>query len=149
LRAQDALQVDRLVRASGVFNNEEIAMARGLVEESLGAAEGGDYHFLLADGTAGLEGYTCYGPIPGNDRRYELYWIVTVTSAQRRGLARVLLSATESRVRAQGGMFLFAETSTRADYAPAHALYGAPGYARYCTVPDYHGDGLAFFGKRL
>jgi len=69
----------------------------------------------------------------------------------RRGLARALLEATEASVRARGGTHLFAETSTRADYAPAHALYRALGYTRHATVPDYHasGDGLAIFGKRL
>ncbi|HTT82696.1 MAG TPA: GNAT family N-acetyltransferase [Rhizomicrobium sp.] len=126
-------------------------MARGLAEEACRSPDGAGYYFLFADGRAGLEGYTCYGPIPGTDRRYELYWIVTAALAQRRGLARALLEATEAQVRARSGTYLFAETSTRADYAPAHALYAALGYARFCTVPDYHGegDGLAIFGKRL
>jgi GNAT superfamily N-acetyltransferase len=151
LRTRDAAHVEQLVRAAGVFNDEEIAMARELIEQSVGAPNGAGYRFLLADGPAGLEGYICYGPIPGTDGRYELYWIVTAAPVQRRGLARALLVASECRVRAEGGTHLFAETSTRIDYAPAHALYGALGYTRYCAVPDYHGDGdgLAIFGKRL
>lgn len=149
LRPQDSLLVERLVTEAGVFNTDEIAMARALVEEASRSPDSSGYYFLLADGCDGLDGYVCFGPIPGTDRRYELYWLVTATPARRHGLARALFQATEAAIRVQGGTHLFVETSTRADYAPAHALYAALGYLRFCTVPDYHGDGLAIFGKRL
>jgi ribosomal protein S18 acetylase RimI-like enzyme len=150
-RAEDVHLVERLAAEAQVFNAEEIAVARELVEQSLQSRDGAGYYFLFADSAAGLDGYVCFGPIPGTDRRYELYWIVTATTAQRRGLARALLEAAEADIRARGGVHLFAETSMRGDYAPAHALYEALGYTRFCTVPDYHGDGdgLAIFGKRL
>ena len=151
LNPRDPILVERLVTEAGVFNAEEITVARALVEESLRSPDGAGYYFLLADSPAGLEGYSCFGPIPGTDRRYELYWIVTALSVQRHGVARALLEVTEARIRERGGTHLFAETSTRADYAPAHALYASLGYKRFCTVPDYHGDndGLAIFGKRI
>lgn len=151
LRERDARLIERLVTDAGVFNADEIVMARTLAEEALRSREGAGYYFLFADGAAGLEGYVCFGPIPGTDRRYELYWIVTAVPARRRGLAHALVEAAEADVRARGGVHLFVETSTRSDYAPAHALYTALGYACFCTVPDYHGDGdgLAIFGKRL
>lgn len=151
LRPDDRVQVERLVSGAGVFNAEEIAVARELVEEALRAGNASGYHFLIADGSSGFDGYACFGPIPGTDRRYELYWIVTRPAAQRRGLARTLLEATQASVRSRGGTHLFAETSMRSDYAPAHALYSALGYTRFCIVPDYHGDGdgLGIFGKRL
>jgi GNAT superfamily N-acetyltransferase len=150
LRMQDPLEIEQLVAAAAVFNAEEIAIARDLAERAMESADS-SYHFLIADGPAGIEGYTCYGPIAATNRRYELYWIVTVASAQRRGLARSLLEATEKKVRALGGTHLFTETSTRPDYAPARAFYAVLGYELHCVVPDYHGDndGLAIFGKRL
>jgi len=150
LRAQDAREIEQLAADAAVFNAAEIAIARELVEQAMESADSG-YHFLIADGPAGIEGYTCYGPITATDRRYELYWIVTAAVAQRRGLARSLLEATEKKVCALGGTHLFTETSTRADYAPARSFYSAMGYQRHAVVPDYHGDddGLAIFGKRL
>ena len=150
LRVQDPLQIEKLAVAAAVFNADEIAIARYLVERAMESADSG-YYFLIADGPAGPAGYTCYGPIEATDRRYELYWIVTAAGAQRRGLARSLLEATEEKVRALGGTHLFTETSTRADYVPARAFYAAMGYACHAVVPDYHGDndGLAIFGKRL
>jgi ribosomal protein S18 acetylase RimI-like enzyme len=151
LREEDALAVERLVTLTGVFSAEEIVIARSLIEETRAGAPGADYRFLFADGETGLEGYTCYGPIPGTDRRYELYWIAVNPDGARRGLGRALLAATEAQVRALGGTHLFAETSTRADYAPARAFYTASGYTLHAEVPDFHADsdGLAIYGKRL
>ena len=96
-----------------------------------------------------LEGYVCFGPILGTERRYELYWIAA--GARHRGLGRKLLAACEDVIRARGGTHLFAETSTREIYAPAHAMYLSCGYAREATVSDYHADGdhMAIFGKKL
>ena len=82
LQAQDARQIEVLVSHAGVFNTAEIAMARALAEEALGAPDGAGYHFLMAGGEAHLEGYACYGPIPGTQQRYELYWIATVAPAR-------------------------------------------------------------------
>lgn len=152
LKPDDAGAVEALVRASAVFNTAEIAIARELVEETLakGEAQCG-YAFVLADGPEGLDGYTCFGPIPATDRRYELYWIAVRKQAQRSGLAAELLRASEERVRAMGGVMMIAETSTRADYVGACKFYRAQGYGLWAEIPDWHadGDGLAIFGKRL
>jgi len=152
VRLGDAPEVERLVRATGVFSDAEASIARELVEETLAKGEATGYRFLMAHGgAAGLDGYTCFGPIPATNGRYELYWIAVDPEARRHGLGRVLLRGTENAALSLGGTHLFAETSTRADYAPAHAFYAAEGYTLYGVVPDYHGDGdgLAIFGKRL
>lgn len=151
LRAGDERAIERLVATTGVFSAEEIMIARELVEEAHVAAGGGGYRFLIADGESSIAGYTCYGPIPGTDRRYELYWIAVDPAARRGGLGHRLLAATEAAVRRLGGTHLFAETSTRPDYAPARGFYAANGYTLHAEVPDFHadGDGLAIYGKRL
>ncbi|HEV2560995.1 MAG TPA: GNAT family N-acetyltransferase [Rhizomicrobium sp.] len=148
LREGDAEAVARLVAHTGVFNAEEVAVARSLIEETR-AHDKGEYLFLMADGTDGLDGYVCFGPIPGTERRYELYWIAV--QARHRGLGRKLLAACERAIRQCCGTHLFAETSTREEYAPAHALYRSSGYRLEATVADYHADGdhMAIFAKRL
>ncbi len=152
LRRADIDAIGNLVRLTTVFSDEEIATARELAEENL--SEGPDvsgYHFLVADGPLGIEGYTCFGPIPGTVRRFDLYWIAVHPQNQHARLGQRLLTATEDAVLAQGGVMLFAETSTRADYAPAHRFYSGCGYRRLAEVPDWYadGDGLAIYGKRL
>jgi ribosomal protein S18 acetylase RimI-like enzyme len=151
LRAADVHEIEKLVARTGVFNDEEILVAGSLAQEAIDRGEAAGYAFLFLDGEAGLDGYACYGHIPGTERRYELFWIAVDAHARRLGLARALLAATENAVRRAGGTHLFAETSSREEYAPAHALYVSQGYTRHCTVPDYHADGddLAIFGKKL
>lgn len=152
LRPADVDEIGNLVRMTGVFSSDEIATARELAEENLARGpDGSGYHFLIADGSQGIGGYTCFGPIPGTVRRFDLYWIAVHPQGQHARLGQRLLVATEAAVLAQGGVMLFAETSTRADYAPAHRFYRGSGYDLVAEVPDWYddGDGLAIFGKRL
>jgi prepilin-type processing-associated H-X9-DG protein len=135
-----------------VFSEVEVGIARELVEENLAKGpHSSGYHFLFADGPEGLDGYTCFGPIPATDRRYELYWIAIRKAVRRTKLAARLLQASEDAVRALDGIMMIAETSTRADYVPAQKFYLAQGYVLLADIPDWHadGDGLAIFGKRL
>lgn len=152
LGACDAAGIERLVRATGVFSASEIAIARELAEENLAkGAEASGYHFLIADGANGIEGYTCFGPISGTNARYELYWIAVDPVARRLGLGRRLQEASEAAVKRMGGKILIAETSTTPHYAAARGFYRAQGYSLLAEVPDWHddGDGLAIFAKRL
>ncbi|MDE3115533.1 MAG: GNAT family N-acetyltransferase [Pseudomonadota bacterium] len=151
LRESDAEAVARIVTHTGVFSAAEIEIARSLVEETRAGLPGADYRFLFMDGANGLDAYTCFGPIPGTQNRYELYWIAVDPSARRRGLGQALIAETERAVRALHGTHLFAHTSTRADYIPARAFYVAHGYIQHADIPDYYsdGDGMAIYGKRL
>ena len=151
-QAADVEAIEELVRLTGVFSQDEVAIARELIEETLAkGAEASGYHFLFADGSHGLEGYTCFGPIEGTVRRWELYWIAVDPRAHRSGLGKRLQAASEEAVRARGGVMMIAETSTRPDYSPARGFYLAQGYRVLAEIPDWHdeGDGLAIFGKRL
>jgi len=151
-KPDDVDAVERLVRMTGVFNEGEIAIARELVADCLAKGEeASGYYFLFAEGPAGIEGYTCFGPIPGTAGRWELYWIAVDPEARRAGLGKRLQSASEEAVRAMGGVLLIAETSTRPDYAPARGFYLAQGYRLLAEIADWHdeGDGLAIYGKRL
>jgi GNAT superfamily N-acetyltransferase len=151
LRACDPAEIEKLVARMGVFNEEEIMVAGSLAQEAIERGEAAGYSFLFLDGAAGLDGYACYGHIPGTEHRNELFWIAVDAHARRHGLARALLAAVEEDARRAGGTHLFAETSSREAYAPAHAFYVSQGYTRHCIVPDYHADGddLAIFGKKL
>jgi ribosomal protein S18 acetylase RimI-like enzyme len=152
LRPQDADTIGALVRRTGVFNEEEIATARELASANLAAgAIASGYHFLIVDGDDGIDGYTCFGPIPGATKRFDLYWIAVNPNSQHGRIGQRLIAATEDAVIAMGGVMLFAETSTRSDYAPAHRFYAASGYTRVAEIADYYadGDGLAVYAKRL
>ncbi len=151
-RFEDVNAVERLVRSTGAFSEAEVAIARELVEESLSRGEEiSGYRFLFAEGSSGLNGYTCLGPIAGTVNRYELYWIVVHPNIRRAKLGHRLLQASEEMVRTLGGVRLFVESSTRGEYAAARRFYAAEGYSLLAEVPDWHadGDGMVIFGKRL
>lgn len=147
----DPENVARLIAACGVFTADEARIARELVEETLQRGPAAGYSFLFAEEGARFLAYTCFGPIPGTDRRFELFWIAVDPAERRFGLGRRLMAETEAAARAQGAAMLIVETSMLDAYAPTRAFYLAQGYELKAEVPDYHrdGDGLAIFTKRL
>lgn len=152
VRRQDVDAIEDLTRNTGVFNDEEVDVARELAEETLAKGEEtSGYYFLFADGEHGLEAYACLGPIPGTNRRWELYWIAVDPDRSGRGLGRRLQHAAEDLARAFGAVYLVAETSTKPAYAAARRFYLSRGYQLLAEIPDWHddGDGMAIFRKRL
>jgi GNAT superfamily N-acetyltransferase len=147
-RAQDRLALRTLVAETGFFSGEEVAIAEELLVETLrrGAGASG-YHFLLADCPGALAGYSCFGPIPGTRSSWDLYWIVVARASQGRGLGRRLLAATETAVAAAGGTRVYAETSSRPQYAPTRAFYAACGYQEAARLTDFYapGDGKVIY----
>ena len=152
LRASDRGAVRRLVAETGVFSEVEVGWAVEVVDAALERGPSAGYHFLLADGAGGeLEGFTCFGPIDGTANRFDLYWIAVSSTTQGRGLGRKLLAESMAAARSLNATHMFIDTSTRADYAPAHALYEALGFTRMGTLVDFYadGDGKALYGRKL
>lgn len=139
----DVRAVGGLVTATGFFTEEERRVAEELVSERLriGAASG--YEFVLLERAGTLLGYACFGPIACTLSSFDLYWIAVHPSAQRQGLGRRLLEASEALIRAQGGTRVYIETSSRAQYEPTRRFYLGAGYAIEATLTDFYGPGDA------
>ena len=150
-RATDPSAVRALVRATGFFSDEEIAVAGELVEERLQRGPASGYHFLFAEAGGALAGYACYGQIPLTRSNFDLYWIVVRPDRQGAGLGRRLLALVEAAAFRQGGARLYAETSSRPLYAPTRAFYRATGFDPAAELPDFYapGDGKLVFAKLL
>ena len=151
-RESDVEAIAAVVRATGAFNESEVGIAQELIAECLARGEqASGYSFIFADGPDGIDGYVCFGEIPGTNKRFELYWIAVHPGTARSGLGRRLQLAAEEVARGWGGLYMMAETSTREDYERARAFYRALGYEKKADIPDYHddGDGLAVFVKKL
>ena len=147
-RAQRA-PLERLTGATGLFRPEEVALAVELLDESLGGDD--DYRFLGAYADDALVGYACWGPTPGTQGTYDLYWIVVDPTWQRKGVGTQLLDAVERALLAAGGRLIVVETSSRADYAPTRTFYERRGYAPAARLRGYYApaDDLVIYLKDL
>ena len=140
----DRAAVRRLVAATGFFNAAEEDIAAELVDEALRDGKASGYEFIFVDdpeAPAELCGYACFGPLTGRLRSYDLYWIAVSPSHQGRGLGKQLIREAERRVREQGAVEMFIDTSGRAQYVPTRAFYESMGYIAHELVPDFYARG--------
>src|SRR5690349_4624210 len=112
-RAQRA-PLERLTAATGLFRPEEVAIAVELLDEALAGDD--DYRFLGAYAGDELVGYACWGPTPGTDGTFDLYWIVMDPPYQGKGVGTQLLRAIEATLKSEDGRLIVVETSSRPEY---------------------------------
>jgi ribosomal protein S18 acetylase RimI-like enzyme len=145
LRPADARAVAHMVRETGFFSEDEIAIAVELVQETLDKGAASGYACLLGEQGGELLGYSCFGEVPGTRGSFDLYWIVVAPAWQRQGVGRLLLTASEQAVH------VYIETSSRDQYAPTRTFYRRNGYAEVARLEDFYapGDGKLIYVKRL
>jgi ribosomal protein S18 acetylase RimI-like enzyme len=85
-----------------------------------------------------LQGYACWGPTPGTDGGYDLYWIAVDPRAQGGGYGGALMRAGEELLRARGARLLVAETSSRDVYAQTRDFYERGGYVERARVRGFY-----------
>lgn len=137
----DIAKVRALVAKTGMFSPAEIEIAAELVETRLEKGEGSGYRFLMARSGGHLLGYACYGPTPGTEGRFDLYWIAVDPDHQGLGLGRRLLAHVETTLRAEGGERLYVETSSTPRYEPTRAFYRAQGFVEAARIEDFYRAG--------
>lgn len=147
----DVAAIRTLVERTGFFTDEETAIAAELVEERLKRGEASGYNFIVASIDGVLAGYTCYGPIGGAERAFDLYWIAIDPHRQGSGLGQLLLAETEKALRALGATRYFADTSSTERYAPTRNFYLKSGFHEVASIADFYraGDGKIIYEKRL
>lgn len=147
----DPDRVEALVRSTGFFSAAEVAIAHELADDALAHGEGSHYRFILAETNDQLGGYACFGRIPGTRSAWDLYWIAVAPEFQSQGLGKKILSLAEARVASGDGDRLYAETSTRGQYASTRSFYGRCGFHQAALFPDFYapGDGKIVYLKLL
>lgn len=147
-RAQRA-RLEAIARATGLFREEEVRLAAELLDESLAGAD--DYCLIGAYEGDELVGFASWGPTPGTEGTFDLYWLVVDPERHGRGIGTQLLAAVEGQLRTDNGRLLVVETSSRDDYAPSRCFYEHRGYTRAATIPGYYapGDDLVIYLKDL
>ena len=151
VRASDCKDIRRIVSSSGFFSRGEIETAVELVEERLTRGDASGYHFLIAEWSGRMVGYTCFGPIPCTQASYDLYWIAVDDGCRGRGLGKAILKRTEDLIAGRGGLRIFVETSSRDQYEPTRAFYRNCGYREEARLEEFYapGDDKVIFVKSL
>jgi ribosomal protein S18 acetylase RimI-like enzyme len=142
-------RLGEILASTDVFTPQEIEVALELFDESITDP---DYLFLGAfTPDDALVGYACYGPTPGTDRTFDLYWIAVDALAQGTGGGTTLLSEVERRLRELDARMLVVETSSRQDYAATRGFYARRGYAEAARQRDFYApaDDRIIYTKRL
>lgn len=98
-----------------------------------------------------LVGYACYGPTPGTDRTFDLYWIAVDRAVQGSGGGTVLLEEVERRLRTLDARMLVIETSSRSEYSATRGFYLRRGYDEAARVGQFYApdDDRIIFTKRF
>jgi ribosomal protein S18 acetylase RimI-like enzyme len=170
-----------ILTATGAFTTDEVAIALELFDETFERGESrlegradvdkelsragnqpprpstleprpSSYEFLgLFDENDVLAGYACYGPTPGTDGTFDLYWIAVHPAVQGGGEGSRLLAEVERRLRGRNGRLLVVETSSRIAYAPTRRFYEGRGYKEVARVTDFYApaDHLVIYVKRF
>jgi ribosomal protein S18 acetylase RimI-like enzyme len=123
-----------ILDATAVFRPDEVTMALELFDE----ADGGDYEFVGAFEDDRLVAYACFGPTPGTDRTFDLYWIAVDPRVQRHGSGSRLLQEVERRLNERGGRLLVVETSSRGEYAATREFYRRRGLREVARMRDFY-----------
>ena len=143
-------RVRDIVVATGVFSEAEVNVALELFDSNAPASS--DYFFLGAfTPEEELAGFACYGPTPGTEGTFDLYWIAVHPAAQGTGSGTILINEVERRLQGQNARMLVVETSSRSDYKSSRGFYIRRGYVESARARDFYapGDDRITFTKRL
>ncbi len=149
LEPNDRGPIETLLRSTGVFREDEIAVALEVMDSYFARPEQ-DYTAVGAF-TPGREllGYCVFGPTPCTLGTFDLYWIAVDPGVQSRGVGTVLLKEVEGRLTRSNARQVIIETSSRPPYDPTRAFYLKRGYREVARVPDFYeaGDDRVIYAK--
>ncbi|MGA9121390.1 MAG: GNAT family N-acetyltransferase [Bacteroidota bacterium] len=138
-----------ILGATGVFGDDEIAIALELIDAVLDKPDQQDYIINVYQDARGLAGYYCLGPTPATAGTFDLYWIAVDPNRHGQGIGSQLMLHAEALVRAREGRLIIVETSSRPAYEPTRRFYRTVGYEEIAHIAGYYrpGDDLVVFGK--
>jgi ribosomal protein S18 acetylase RimI-like enzyme len=152
-KAGDRDAVIDLVEANGNFTDDEVAIAKELIDICIEKPEQRDYFTFVyeVEEEKRIGGFLIVGPTPATVGTYDMYWIASHPDFYGKGIAQALDRKAVEFVRDHGGYLLIAETSSQPSYERTRGFYQKQGYATLSVIADYYkpGDDLVVFGKRV
>ncbi len=161
-------RIGEILRATELFRDEEIDVAMELFDLACPVVipAKAEIHVVVANDPPAisdyfflgvftpedeLAGFACYGPTPGTDRTFDLYWIAVDPAAQGAGSGTTLLTEVERRLKGLNARLVVVETSSRSDYVGTRGFYLHRGYVEAAVAREFYApaDDRITFTKRL
>jgi ribosomal protein S18 acetylase RimI-like enzyme len=151
LKPEDLAALERILRQTGAFNQDEVACALELLNQVLDEPEQKDYLVLVAEDGGRVVGYVLYGPVPLTEGNFDIYWIATDPAVQGKGFGQNLLARAEAHVRSRGARLVCLETSSQGGYERTRQFYERAGYLEESRIRDFYrpGDDRITYVKRF
>ncbi|MBI2841016.1 MAG: GNAT family N-acetyltransferase [Acidobacteria bacterium] len=151
LRPSDRGEIERIVRETGVFSEQEVAIALELLDIAITNPAQRDYEIHVAEDDCGVLGYICFGPVPLTQGVYDLYWIAVSPGAQGKGVGKQLVAFMEDALEARRARKVMIETSSTPVYDPTRAFYLRLGYHEAARIADFYkpGDAKVIYARDL
>jgi ribosomal protein S18 acetylase RimI-like enzyme len=149
--AEDRPRIREILLASGLFKESDADCVDEMFGLALARPTPDNYRFLSAWLDDQMAGFACYGWESLTHGTWDLFWIVTLPNARRRGLGGALLRKAVRIATAEGGRLMVIYTSSTPPYAAGRKLYESENFVRTAILPDYYnvGDDLHIYSRRL
>lgn len=139
LKRSDVQAISEIVISTCFFSDLEIEIAEELAQENLDKGpEKSGYIFNIAEQNNVPVGYTCYGPIPGTEDSFDLYWIAVHQSQRGKGIGKILMDMAVEDIARLSGKSIWIETSSRSIYEPTRQFYLKCGCKEIAQLPDFY-----------
>ncbi|MGE4545463.1 MAG: GNAT family N-acetyltransferase [Pedobacter sp.] len=151
LKLSDLPDLERILRDTGAFTEEEVACAMELLEIVLDNPSQRDYLVAVAEVAGAVAGYVLYGPTPLTSGNVTLYWIAVSPRSQGQGVGQRLMEHVERYGQSLQGRLICLETSSQGSYERTRTFYSKAGYLEESCIKDFYrpGDDRITFIKRL
>jgi N-acetylglutamate synthase-like GNAT family acetyltransferase len=141
VKFEDIEDVTDIVRSTGFFREDEVLVARELVDERYHKGKESGYEFIFAEVDGRTIAYSCFGLIPCTLKSYDLYWIATHNDFRGKGIGRIILKKTEEAVIQTGGKTVYVETSSKEQYISTRVFYEKNNYILKARFEDFYDIG--------
>ena len=150
MKKSDKAAVMDILRRSGMFTPEEIAVAEEQIDIAFDQPEQKDYNEMVIEDAQGrTAGWLSWGPAPMTEGTYDLYWIAVDPDKQGQGLGKELVRWLEDHVRDARGRLILIETASQANYEATRQFYLKQNYQEAARIADYYkpGDDRIIYAK--